>query len=172
MKIPQSVGTILRDHVTLELECLDRLYLNVYVPQLQYESGVVRFLHEQRGAAIVSTALVKPMTEGFVAAIKAFAQARGIPLVHLRKGARKDEVAKEYLARFTGREGVLFIGVAQEKARLPRTESRHHAQTGVRYPWVVETTGYVNYYYIYVRHEVALLAVMTRKGGHNLAFFC
>ncbi|HWE63436.1 MAG TPA: hypothetical protein VHB98_17105, partial [Chloroflexota bacterium] len=45
--------------------------------------------------------------------------------------------------------GILFIGVAQEKARLPRTESRRQAQTGVRYPWVVETTGYVNYYYIY-----------------------
>jgi hypothetical protein len=58
-------------------------------------------------------------------------------------------VAQEYLAKFTGTEGVLFIGVAQEKARLPRTESRHHAQTGVHYPWVVETTGYVNYYYVY-----------------------
>jgi hypothetical protein len=149
MKIPQSVGTILRDHVALELECLDRLYLNVYVPQLQYAGGVVRFLHEQRGAAVASTALVKPMTEGFVAAIKAFATQQGIPLVQFRKGQRKDDVAKEHLARFTGTEGVLFIGVAQEKARLPRTESRRHAESGVRYPWVVETTGYVNYYYIY-----------------------
>ena len=149
MKIPQSVGTILRDHVTLELECLDRLYLNVYVPQLQYAGGVAAFLKHRRGAIVVSTALVKPMTEGFVAAIKAFATQQGIPLVQFRKGQRKDDVAKEYLARFTGTEGVLFIGVAQEKARLPRTESRRHAESGVRYPWVVETTGYVNYYYLY-----------------------
>jgi hypothetical protein len=149
MKIPQTVAGILQEHVTLELECLDRLYLNVYVPQLQYAGGVAAFLKHQRGAQVVSTALVKPMTEGFVAAMKAFGQAQGIPLVHFRKGQRKDDLAKEYLARFTGTEGVLFIGVAQEKARLPRTESRHHAETGVRYPWVVETTGYVNYFYIY-----------------------
>ncbi len=149
MKIAQSVGEILREHVTLELESLDRLYLNVYVPQLQYAGGVAAFLKTQRGAKVVSTVLIKPMTEAFVAAIKGFAQQQGIPVVYFRKGQRKDEVAKEYLARFAGTEGVLFIGVAQEKARLPRTESRHHAQTGVRYPWVVETTGYVNYYYFY-----------------------
>ena len=149
MSIAQAVGAILREHVTLELECLDRLYLNVYVPQLQYAGGVAAFLKHQRGAQVVSTALVKPMSDAFVAGIKAFARARGVPLVQFRKGQRKDEVAQEYLARFTGTEGVLFIGVAQEKARLPRTESRRNEQTGERYPWVVETTGYVNYYYIY-----------------------
>lgn len=149
MKIAQSVAEILRGHVSLELECLDRVYLNVYVPQLQYAGGVAAFLKGQRGARVVSTALVRPMTEAFVAGIKAFAQARGIPLVHFGKGQRKDEVAKEYLARFAGTEGILFIGVAQEKARLPRTERRRHAQTGVCYPWVVEATGYVNYYYVY-----------------------
>ena len=100
MQIPQSVAEILREHVTLELECLDRLYLNVYVPQLQYAGGVATFLKQQRGAQVVSTALVKPMTAAFVAAIKAFAQAQGIPLVHFGKGQRKDEVAQAYLARF------------------------------------------------------------------------
>jgi hypothetical protein len=149
MKIPQTVGAILRDHVTLELECLDRLYLNVYVPQLQHAGGVAAFLKNQRGAKVVSTALVQPMTEAFVTGIKSFAAQQGIPVVHFRKGQRKDEVATEHQARFMGTEGVLFIGVAQEKARLPRTESRRHAETGVRYPWVVETTGYANYFYIY-----------------------
>jgi hypothetical protein len=102
MKIPQSVGTILRDHVTLELECLDRLYLNVYVPQLQYAGGVAGFLKDRRAALVVSTALLRPMTDAFVAAIKAFAVREGVPLVHFRKGQRKDDVAKEHLARFTG----------------------------------------------------------------------
>ena len=149
MKIPQSVGEILRDHVTLELECIDWVYLNVYVPKLQYEGGVAGFLRKQRGARIASTALVKPMTDAFVAEIKAFAKQGGIPVVEFRKGQRKDDVAKEYLAKFTQTEGVLFIGVAQEKARVPRTERRQRAQTEERYPYVVETTAYVNYYYVY-----------------------
>jgi hypothetical protein len=39
----QSVADILRDHVRLSVESIDRMYLNVYVPQLQMEQGVVRF---------------------------------------------------------------------------------------------------------------------------------
>lgn len=30
-----------QDHVVLEAECIDRMYLNVYVPQLQRVGGVV-----------------------------------------------------------------------------------------------------------------------------------
>lgn len=40
MSVPQSVATILREHVALEVEWLDRLYLNVYVPTLQRVPGV------------------------------------------------------------------------------------------------------------------------------------
>ncbi len=43
MSIPQSVTEILRDHVTLEVESIDRMYLNLYVPRLQYEGGIASF---------------------------------------------------------------------------------------------------------------------------------
>jgi len=43
MSIPQSVAEILREHVTLEIEGIDRMYLNAYVPQLQREGGVASF---------------------------------------------------------------------------------------------------------------------------------
>lgn len=33
MKIAQSVAEVLAEHVVLELEGIDRMYLNVYVPQ-------------------------------------------------------------------------------------------------------------------------------------------
>ena len=35
MKVARSVAEILSQHTTLALECVDRLYLNVYVPVLQ-----------------------------------------------------------------------------------------------------------------------------------------
>jgi hypothetical protein len=41
MKLPYSVCEVLREHVVLESECIDRMYLNVYVPQLQRIGGVV-----------------------------------------------------------------------------------------------------------------------------------
>ena len=35
MSVARSVADVLRDHVVLELEAIDRMYLNVYVPHLQ-----------------------------------------------------------------------------------------------------------------------------------------
>jgi hypothetical protein len=44
---------------------------------------------------------------------------------------------------------VVFIGVAQEKAHIFRTERRHNPTTGTAYPWIVTTTAMVNHYYVY-----------------------
>jgi len=44
-------------------------------------------------------------------------------VVDFAKGQRKDDVAQEFLARFEGTDGVLFIGRAQEKAPVFRTGS-------------------------------------------------
>ena len=49
MTLARSVADVLSDHVTLEVECIDRMYLNLYVPKLQYEGGVVGFFRGHRG---------------------------------------------------------------------------------------------------------------------------
>ena len=41
MSVARTVAEILAEHVTLEIEGIDRLYLNVYVPSLQYAAGIV-----------------------------------------------------------------------------------------------------------------------------------
>ena len=41
---PHNVAEVLRDHVVLELENIDRMYLNVYVPVLQAVEGVLKFI--------------------------------------------------------------------------------------------------------------------------------
>jgi hypothetical protein len=58
MSIALTVADILRDHITLETESIDRLYLNAYVPQLQSEGGVVHFFRQHRGMPFVSSALM------------------------------------------------------------------------------------------------------------------
>jgi hypothetical protein len=149
MSIPQSVATILRDHVTLEVESIDRMYLNVYVPQLQRAVGVVSFFRFHRGATFASSALMEPITAAFVAGIERFAHTEGVPLLTFVPGQRKDEVAATYLAQFAGDEGVLFIGKAQEKTPVFRTEKRRHPMTGQAYPWIVRSTAMVNHFYFY-----------------------
>ena len=149
MSLPRSVADVLREHVTLEVECIDRMYLNAYVPGLQYESGVAAFFRKHRGQPVASSALMAPMTEGFVAAIHAFVHAQGVPLITFEKGQRKDDVMAKHLARFTASEGVVFVGRAQEKARVIRTEKRRNPTTGQAYPWLVRSTAMVNHFYFY-----------------------
>ena len=66
--IAQSVADILGRHVRLAVEGIDRMYLNIYVPQLQSERGVVRFFREHRGQPLPSAALMSPISRTFVAA--------------------------------------------------------------------------------------------------------
>ena len=49
MTVAQSVSEILRDHVTLEVEGIDRMYLNAVVPLLQSEKGIAWYFRELRG---------------------------------------------------------------------------------------------------------------------------
>src|SRR5438552_10930454 len=147
--IRKSVAEILDDHVTFELEAIDRMYLNAYVPSLQTGGGFVYFLQTQLGVRIPSTVMVAPMSRRFVDAMERFAETEGVDLVTFEKGQRKDDVAHEYLAKFKGDEGVLFIGKAQEKASVFRTEKRRRPD-GSRYPWIIRSKTPVNHYYVYL----------------------
>jgi hypothetical protein len=149
MSVAQSVATILQEKVTLDSESIDRMYLNVYVPQLQTPAGVAHFFRRHRGATFASSALMEPLTTAFIAALERFARTQGIALLTFKKGQRKDDLAAEYRAQAQGEEGVLFIGKAQEKATVCRTEKRRNPQTGQPYPWLVRSTALVNQYYIY-----------------------
>lgn len=149
MSVPRSVADVLEEHVTLELECLDRMYLNVYQPRLQYELGVVSFFRFHRGHTFASSALMEPISNAFIADVERFVRRRRIPLITFRKGERKEDRVLPYRIAAKGRERVLVVGKAQEKTPVFRTEKRRHPQTGVAYPWIVKTTAMVNHFYFY-----------------------
>ena len=149
MSIPRTVTEILRDHVTLEIESIDRMYLNVYVPQLQHARGVAAFFRYHRGQTFASSVLMAPISHAFVEAIQVFVQRQAIPLITFQKGQRKDAIAAEHLARFTPTEGILFVGKAQEKVPVFRTEKRRNPETGRTYPWIVRSTALVTQFYFY-----------------------
>jgi len=147
--IAQNVAAILGDHVRLTVEAIDRMYLNVYVPRLQSTFAAVNFFREHRGQPLASAALMAPMSRGFVAELEGFAARHRLPVVAFAKGQRKDDVMAEHLRRFTAEEGVVFIGKAQERASVFRTQKRRRPGTGQAYPWIVKSTAMVNHYYIY-----------------------
>jgi len=146
--VARNVAEIVADHVRLTVEAIDRMYLNIYVPRLQCAYGAVSFFRE-RGQPLASTALMAPMSRGFVAELDRFAARHRLPVVLFAKGQRKDEVMAEQLRRFAAEEGVVFIGKAQERASVFRTQKRRRAGSGRTYPWIVKSTAMVNHYYIY-----------------------
>jgi hypothetical protein len=148
MTLPRTVADVLADHVMFEVECIDRMYCNVYVPKLQFAAGLLGYVQRQLGLPIASTAPLGKITDAFSAAMRRFARELRVPWVDFVKGARKDEVMHQHLVGFTREEGVLFIGRAQEKTALFRTERRRDAN-GDSYPWIVKTTGVVNHFYVY-----------------------
>jgi hypothetical protein len=149
MTLPRTVAEVLSDHVSFEIECIDRMYLNVYVPRLQYEQGVANFFIAHREARFASSALMDPITKRFVADIHRFVADRGVDLVTFTKGQRKDDIAHEYLAASDGEEGVLCVGRAQERTPVFRTEKRRNPITGATYPWIVRSSAMVNHFYFY-----------------------
>ena len=152
MNVARNAAEALAEHTTLELECVDRMYLNIYVPVLQTGAGAAHFFREVRGNPVPSWALMEPMTRAFVRSIERFAGREGVDLVRFERFERKDDRTKEYLREFAETEGVLYIGKAQEKARVLRTERRNHPVFGP-YPWLVSSTAMVNHYYVYAADD-------------------
>jgi hypothetical protein len=74
-------------------------------------------------------------------------------MVSFQKGQRKDELAAQMRARFPQRDGVVFVGKAQEKCTVYRTEKRHNPKTKRAYAWIVKATALVNHYYFYCVDE-------------------
>lgn len=148
MSLPRSAADVLAQHVTMQLECVDRLYLNVYQPKLQYAGGIATFFRFHRGHQFASSALMEPITANFIARIEDFAKTNRVPLITFQKGERKEDVVLP-LRKTSTKERVLLIGKAQEKSPAFRTEKRSNPETGAVYPWIVRSSALVNQYYIY-----------------------
>jgi hypothetical protein len=144
-----NIADIIRHHVALEVRCIDRLYLNAYMPKLQTSGGLCYFLRDHRGHPIPSPALFKPMHDRFVTAVHEFATQHQIPVVPFESGQDKDAIVAKYRARFTRREGIVILGVAQEKMRSFKAHKQVGPGTKVRFEFSRQPVA-VNHYYFYL----------------------
>jgi hypothetical protein len=115
-----TVNDVLNGHVALDIQCLDRIYLNAYIPNLQTSAPVVAFLSAHLGYRFPSPALFHQIGQRFRRAVASYAETNDIPWVQFGKDDDKLTVMTPYLHRqaATGRSGVAAIGVAQEFQRV------------------------------------------------------
>jgi len=145
-----SLASIMDDHVSLSVTCLDRLYLNGYVPTLQAPGQLVRFCREHLGKPIASPALFGPLHERFVQSVQTFAVKHDVPLIHFKRGQRKDTLAAQYRAHSKVDDGVVFIGIAQEKATSFKARKVVAERGGVSFDFSRQSVA-VNQVYFYVQ---------------------
>src|SRR3954471_21713644 len=151
MAKPVTVNDVLDGQVALDLECLDRIYLNAYVPNLQVGGQVVSFLTAHLGYSIPSPAIFDKIGTGFRRAVARFAEEEHIPVVRFTKTDRKIETMRPYLAvqARTGRSGVAAIGVAQEYASV-FTGTKKTGSNGVAWFSFTKADRRVTCYYFYL----------------------
>jgi hypothetical protein len=149
-----TVNELLDGHVVLDIECLDRIYLNAYVPVLQSSGQVVAFMTQHLGMPIPSPALMEKISTRFRRQVDLFVSGNGIPLVRFGKGDRKIDVMQPYLARqaATGRSGVAAVGVAQEFQRVWAAYQRDTATAAPQYTFA-KADRRVTCYYFYLWDE-------------------
>lgn len=144
-----NVFELIRDHVSLSISCIDRLYVNGYMPRLQTSGQLCQFLRGHLGQPLPSPALLRPIHDHFVSEVERFAREHGVPLLHFQRGQRKDDIVNRQRARFHRREGVVVIGVAQERAWSFRASKRVEAGR-VSFDFSRQPV-FVKHYYFYVQ---------------------
>jgi hypothetical protein len=145
-----TIASLLRERVSLQVNSVDRIFLAGYVPKLQSEGLLVRFLLD-RGFPIPSPAALGKISQSYARAIERFATKQKLPLVHFKKGESKEQVARRFMrkAEREGRFGVVMIGVAQEKASAWRGFRKGGSDSHPHFSYR-RMSVFPNHYYVYI----------------------
>jgi hypothetical protein len=143
-----TIPELLDGHIALEVECIDRLYLNGYIGKLATGPGLVGFMREQLQKPVPSPVVLGQISEKFRQAVKELGEQEQIPIYSFDHRERKDEVANRWRRQRGVRDGIVFIGVAQEKAKAFRGK-----KVDGQFEFDRDKTVYVNHYYFYIDDE-------------------
>jgi hypothetical protein len=111
-----TVARLLDEHVSFRCTSVDRIGIRGYIPGIQYEFGLVKFLLN-RGGTIPSPAVLNRNHERLVAELEALEESTGAPVVRFKAGESKEDIARPFQddAAATDRPGLVLIGKAQER---------------------------------------------------------
>jgi hypothetical protein len=151
-----TVKEVLQNKISLDIECVDRVFLNGYVKYLQMAGGVVNFIREQKEMPIPSPKVLYEMTQSYHTAVETFAAAEGLEIYKFKKKDVKEEIAKAHLAKFRKKSGVVLIGKAQEKASAFRGKRADKAGGKVWFDYRRQEVNVIHYYFYILDEEFGL----------------
>jgi hypothetical protein len=112
-----TVARLLDEHVSFRCTSVDRIAVRGYIPGLQYEGGMVKFLLNRTGGTIPSPVLLNRNHERLVNDLEALEENTGVRVIRFKVGQSKEEIARPYQdeASAAGRPGLVLVGKAQER---------------------------------------------------------
>src|SRR5580700_1865966 len=119
-----TIPELLDGHVTLEVECLDRLYLNGYIGKLATGPGLRMYMRGQLGKPVPSPVVLGQISEKFREAVKSLGEREDIPLYQFRHKERKDDIANDFRREAGERRHRLHRGGAREGPGIQRQEGQ------------------------------------------------
>ncbi len=146
-----NLNELQEGHISYELSCFDRIYLNLRLPLLCTLGGISLFIRKILGEKLPLVSVFKPFRDQFVENIETFAKDNGLGIHRFANNENKEEIAQQHLeSRGTRRPGVYFIGKAQEKISVVQGGSAKNEETGGW--WYRLRWGKVmaNQYYFYI----------------------
>ena len=150
MTVARSVANVLCEQLVVQVDCIDRIYCNEYVPGLQYPEGLVGYVHRQVRLPIASTAPPARITDAFDAAVHRFAHDNAVPWVDFMKkpyrGRRRRRGPRTWPSSSAPRGCFRGPGTGEDRG-VPHRERRD--ANGDSYPSIVKTTGPVDRFYFY-----------------------
>ena len=152
-----NINDVLDGHVVLDIECVDRLYLNAYVPNLQVGGQVERFCKDHLGQPVASPVVIQKIGNRFRRDVKQFAEDHDVPVLRLKKpdrsrwDDRKLDHVRPYVeaAEREGRFGLVAIVAAQEFQWVFSATKKTGSTNGVWFDWQ-KAERRVGTYYFYI----------------------
>lgn len=149
-----NYATLLRDQVSLRCRCIDRIFLQAYVPKLQSVGWVCAFLRWQRKVVIPSSAAFGKIGQAYVDEMHRWAKQQGVPVRYFKKGENKEAIARpliEAAAKESGNGRVVLLGIAQEKASVWRSwKAKGQEQAAHPHMEWKREMAYINHFYFYL----------------------
>ncbi|HTR94332.1 MAG TPA: hypothetical protein VMI73_21560 [Trebonia sp.] len=144
-----TANDLLDGHVLLDIECLDRIYLNAYVSVLQSSGQVVAFMTQHLGKPIPSPALMEHIGIRFRRSVESYASSNGIPWVRFAKDQRKVDVMLPHIEAqaAAGRSGVAVAGVWQVFQRVWSAYQRDTKTAAPQYTFAKADRRVTCYYF-------------------------
>ncbi len=146
-----NVNSLLDNNIVLKCECLDRIFLNGYLPNLQTANQLSWFLTQVRKQDIPRYSVLGEMTRSFVGEVDKLSKNENIPIIRFERKVRKEAQAKPFFNKAGNDDSIVMIGISQEKSNTFRPLSKKSREFG-KYS-VTRASSYVNHYYFYIQDK-------------------